>query len=116
MAKTGPIKNVGGIAVKVKTVEKELSKFDKLLQQPDLGQYKEVSFYKSKNIYTDLDMSFFEQANLNMYAKDIYTGITLDTYVQNDPVEVHRVKIKEAKNKTKLLLLELEALRNENNR
>lgn len=116
VAKTGPIKNVGGIAVKVKTVEKELSKFDKLLQQPDLGQYKEVSFYKSKNIYTDLDMSFFEQANLNVYAKDIYTGITLDTYVQNDPVEVHRVKIKEAKNKTKLLLLELEALRNENNR
>jgi len=73
-----------------------------------------MQFYKSKDIYTDANLDLFNQIDLGVYAKDIYTNITLASYTQNDPVEVHRVQLYNAQEKTKRLQLELEAMRNEN--
>ena len=71
-----------------------------------------MKFYKSKDIYTDANLDLFNQIDLGVYAKDIYTNITLASYTQNDPVEVHRVKLYKAQEKTKRLQLELEAMKN----
>ena len=46
--------------------------------------------------------------------RDIYGEVTLASYTQNDPVEIHRVQLYNAQEKTKRLQLELEALQNEN--
>ena len=51
------------------------------------------------------------KVDLGVYSKDIYSGITLASYSQNDPVEVHRVQLQEAVSKTRRLQLELEAMK-----
>ena len=53
--------------------------------------------------------------DLGIYSKDIYQGITLAKYSANDPIEIHKVQLYKAQEKTKRLQLELEAMRNENN-
>ena len=73
-----------------------------------------MQFYKSKDIYTDANLDLFNQIDLGIYDKDIYTNVTLASYTQNDPVEVHRVQLYNAQEKTNRLKLELEAMRNEN--
>ena len=60
------------------------------------------------------NLDLFNQVDLSVYSKEIYGEITLASYSQNDPVEVHRVQLYKAQEKTNRLKLELEAMRNEN--
>jgi hypothetical protein len=70
-----------------------------------------MKFYKSKDLYTDSNLDLFNQIDLGVYSKDIYSGVTLASYSQNDPVEVHRVQLQEAASNTRRLQLELEAMK-----
>ena len=113
-------KNLKKIAKQIAQVTKKntqnLSKEDLFFKNNTaLNAYKKMKFYKSKDIYTDANLDLFNQIDLGVYAKDIYTNVTLASYSQNDPVEVHRVELYNAQEKTKRLQLELEAMRNENN-
>ncbi len=109
-------KNLKKIAKQIAQVTKKntqnLSKEDIFFKNNTaLNAYKKMQFYKSKDIYTDQNMDLFNQIDLGVYAKDIYTNITLASYTQNDPVEVHRVQLQQAQQKTNRLKLELEALK-----
>ena len=113
-------KNLKKIAKQIAKVTKQttqaLSKEDLFFKNNTLDAYNKIQFYKSKDIYTDQGLDLFNnQIDLGVYDKEIYSGVTLASYSQNDPVEVHRVQLLEAKQKTNRLKLELEALRNENN-
>ena len=110
---------------KLKTIAKQIAKVTKVntqnLSKEDLffksntalNAYKKVNFYKSKDIYTDQGLDLFNQIDLGVYSKEIYGDITLASYSQNDPVEVHRVQLLEAQQKTNKLKLELKALKND---
>jgi len=108
-------KNLKAIAKQIAKVTKEttqnLSKEDLFFKDNSLDAYKDVVFYSAKDIYENASMGLFLQIDLSSYSKEIYVGASLSSYTQNDPVEVHRVKllkINKAKNK---ILAELEALR-----
>ena len=104
------------IAKVTKQTTQNLTKEDLFFKNNTLDAYNKIQFYKSKDIYTDQGLDLFNnQIDLGVYDKEIYSDITLASYSQNDPVEVHRVQLLEAQNKTNRLKLELEALRNENN-
>ena len=108
-------KNLKAIAKQIAKVTKEttqnLSKEDLFFKDSSLDAYKDIVFYSAKDIYKNASMGLFLQIDLSSYSKEIYVGASLSSYTQNDPVEVHRVKllkINKAKNK---ILAELEALR-----
>ena len=111
--------NLKAIAKQIAKVTKEttqnLTKEDLFFKNNTLDAYNKTQFYKSKDIYTDQSMDLFNQIDLGVYDKDIYSGVTLASYTQNDPVEVHKVQLQKAQNKTNRLKLELEAMKNENN-
>ena len=112
-------KNLKAIAKQIAKVTKEttqnLTKEDLFFKNNTLDAYNKTQFYKSKDIYTDQSMDLFNQIDLGVYDKDIYSGVTLASYTQNDPVEVHKVQLQKAQSKTNRLKLELEAMKNENN-
>ena len=112
-------KNLKTIAKQIAKVTKEttqnLTKEDLFFKNNTLDAYNKTQFYKSKDIYTDQSMDLFNQIDLGVYNKDIYSGVTLASYTQNDPVEVHKVQLQKAQSKTNRLKLELEAMKNENN-
>ena len=113
-------KNLKKIAKQIAKVTKQttqnLSKEDLFFKNNTLDAYNKIQFYKSKDIYKDTSLDLFNnQIDLGVYDKEIYGDITLASYSQNDPVEVHRVQLLEAKQKTNRLKLELEAMKNENN-
>ena len=112
-------KNLKTIAKQIAKVTKEttqnLTKEDLFFKNNTLDAYNKTQFYKSKDIYTDQSMALFNQIDLGVYNKDIYSGVTLASYTQNDPVEVHKVQLQKAQSKTNRLKLELEAMKNENN-
>ena len=107
----------------LKKVAKELAKIAKETTQNltkeeiffksnnTLDAYLQTDFYKSKDIYTNTDMDFFNQADLSVYTEDIYTSVTLAQYTENDPVEVHNNKMKEISIKKRELMIELQQLR-----
>jgi hypothetical protein len=108
-------KNLKAIAKQIAKVTKEttqnLSKEDLFFKDNSLDAYKDIVFYSAKDIYENASMGLFLQIDLSSYSKEIYVGASLSSYTQNDPVEIHRVKllkINKAKNK---ILAELEALR-----
>jgi hypothetical protein len=98
-----------------KETTQNLTKEDLFFKNNTLDAYNKTQFYKSKDIYTDQSMALFNQIDLGVYNKDIYSGVTLASYTQNDPVEVHKVQLQKAQSKTNRLKLELEAMKNENN-
>ena len=113
-------KNLKKIAKQIAKVTKQttqnLTKEDLFFKNNTLDAYNKIQFYKSKDIYKDMSLDLFNnQIDLGVYDKEIYGDITLASYSQNDPVEVHRVQLLEAKQKTNKLKLELEAMKNENN-
>ena len=112
-------KNLKTIAKQIAKITKEttqnLTKEDLFFKNDTLDAYTKTQFYKSKDIYTDQSIDLFNQIDLSIYDKNIYSGVTLASYTQNDPVEVHRVQLQKAQNKTNQLELELEAMKNENN-
>jgi hypothetical protein len=103
------------IAKITKETTQNLTKEDLFFKNDTLDAYTKTQFYKSKDIYTDQGIDLFNQIDLSIYDKNIYSGVTLASYTQNDPVEVHRVQLQKAQNKTNQLELELEAMKNENN-
>jgi hypothetical protein len=111
--------NLKTIAKQIAKITKEttqnLTKEDLFFKNNTLDAYTKTQFYKSKDIYTDQGIDLFNQIDLSIYDKNIYSGVTLASYTQNDPVEVHRVQLQKAQNKTNQLELELEAMKNENN-
>ena len=71
-----------------------------------------MAFYESKDIYTTFNPIFFDQADLTIYSRDIYTNVTLLAYLDNDPIEVHKVKLREINSAKQQILIELEVLKN----
>ena len=108
-------KNLKTIAKQIAKVTKEttknLSKEDLFFKGNDLDSYTQVSFYKSKDIYDDTNMGLFLQTDLSTYSVDIYVNASLSSYTENDPVEVHRVKLNKIQRKKNKILAELEALK-----
>ena len=108
-------KNLKAIAKQIAKVTKEttqnLTKEDIFFKNNTLDAYNKTEFYKSKDIYNNQNLDLFNQIDLSVYNKEIYSEITLASYSQNDPVEVHRVQLQKAKNKTNKLKLELEAMK-----
>ena len=96
----------------LKEKDKELNlKIDIFFKNNTLDAYNKTKFYKSKDIYNNQNLDLFNQIDLSVYNKEIYSEITLASYSQNDPVEVHRVQLQEAVSKTRRLQLELEAMK-----
>ena len=99
------------IAQATKQNTENLSKEDLFFNNNTLNAYLKTDFYKSKDIYTDTNLDLFNQIDLGVYSKDIYTTISLNSYVSNDPVEVHNKNIQRINIKKRQLLAELEALK-----
>ena len=112
-------KNLKNIAKQIAKVTKEatqnLTKEDLFFKNNTLDAYNKTQFYKSKDIYNNQNLDLFNQLDLGVYNKEIYSSVTLASYTQNDPVEVHKVQLQKAQSKTNKLKLELEAMKNENN-
>jgi len=108
-------KNLKAIAKQIAKVTKEttqnLSKEDLFFKSNTLDAYNKVQFYKSKEIYTEQNLDLFNQIDLGVYSKDIYTTVTLSSYVNNDPVEIHKRKLQDIQVKKNKILKELEILK-----
>ena len=107
-------KDIKKLVQQVKASTQNLSKEDIFFKSNNnLNAYLKTDFYKPKDIYTDQNLDLFNQIDLGVYDRDIYTTVTLASYVNNDPVEKHNRELQEIKTKKQQLLLELEALKNE---
>ena len=104
--------DVGGTTVKLKNVEKQLSKIDRMLIQPELDSYEEVEFYESKDIYQDANLELFEnQVDLGSYSVQIYAGVTLSAYSVNDPMQIFEERMDFLARQKLSIMLELKKLR-----
>ena len=99
------------IAQATKQNTENLSKEDLFFNNNNLNAYLKTDFYKSKDIYTDTNLDFFNQIDLGIYDKEIYIGVTLTSYTFNDVVEVYNRKIQQISIKKRQILAELEALK-----
>jgi len=108
-------KNLKTIAKQIAKVTKEttqnLTKEDLFFKGNDLDAYKEIAFYSAKDIYENTSMGLFMQIDLSTYSTEIYAGASLSSYTDNDPVEIHRVKLITLNTQKNKLLAELEALK-----
>ena len=108
-------KNLKKIAKQIAKVTKQttqnLSKEDLFFKSNTLDAYNKVQFYKLKKIYTDQNLDLFNQIDLGVYSKDIYTTVTLASYVNNDPVEIHKKKLQDIQARKNKILMELEVLK-----
>jgi hypothetical protein len=107
--------NLKTIAKQIAKVTKEttqnLTKEDLFFKENNLDAYKQIAFYSAEDIYENANVGLFIQIDLSSYSGDIYAGVALDSYTNNDPVEVHRVKLLNITSKKNKLLAELEALK-----
>ena len=108
--------NLKKIAKQIAQVTKQntqnLSKEDIFFKQNNsFEEYKNQTFYSARSIYEDVSMGLFLQVDLSPYTGDIYLGTTLNSYIQDDPVEIHRVKLLNIQKTKNKLLAELEALK-----
>ena len=104
--------DVGGTTVKLKNVEKQLSKIDRMLIQPELDSYEEVQFYESKDIYQDANLELFEnQVDLGSYSVQIYAGVTLSAYSVNDPMQIFEERMDFLARQKLSIMLELKKLK-----
>ncbi len=99
------------IAKTTKQTTQNLTKEDLFFKSNTLDAYNKVQFYKSKEIYTDQNLDLFNQIDLGVYSKDIYTTVTLASYVNNDPVEIHKKKLQDIQARKNKILMELEVLK-----
>jgi len=105
-------KNIKKLVQEVKANTQNLTKEDVFFRSNNsLDAYTKASFYKSKDIYANVDDNFFQQADLSVYGEDIYTNVTLASYSLNDPIEVHKQKMNEITIKKNRLQMELELLK-----
>ena len=104
--------DVGGTTVELKKVEKQLSKIDRMLIQPELDSYEEVQFYESKDIYQDANLELFEnQVDLGSYSIQIYAGVTLSAYSANDPMQIFEERMEFLARQKLSIMLELKKLK-----
>jgi len=106
--------NIGGTTeIKFEKIEKELSKLDRLLIQPELDTYEKVEFYESKEIYQDGSLELFEnQLDLGSYNVQIYANISLSSYSLNDPIEIFNEKLEFLARQKLAIMIELKRLKN----
>jgi len=76
-----------------------------------LQVYNNTDFYKPQQIYSDMDNSLFIQADLGIYTKDIYTGITLGSYINTDPIGQHKQKMYDLKIEKIKIMIDLKKLK-----
>jgi len=98
---------------KIKEIIVEEVKVDLFSNQEALQEYSQVTFYQPEQIYTDVDTSFFDQINMLEYSKEIYQNVRLASYMDNDPVEVHRKNMERINMEKQRLLIELQQLKNQ---
>ena len=98
---------------KIKEIIVEEVKVDLFSNQESLREYSEIVFYQPEQIYTDVDTSFFDQINMIEYNKEIYQNVRLASYMDNDPVEVHRKNMERINTEKQRLLIELQQLKNQ---
>ena len=96
---------------KIKEIIVEEVTVDLFSNQEILQEYSQVSFYQPEQIYTDVDTSFFDQINMIEYNKEIYQNVRLASYMDNDPVEVHRKNMERINMEKQRLLIELQQLK-----
>jgi len=110
-------KTIGDNLVKVMDkVDKDIKDISKNLQikniikldamtseQASLDSY-DIPFYKSKNIYID-------QIQIQDM-RQLYTDVSLNNYIANDPVVIMENKLRDIESKKRLLIIELEQLKN----
>jgi len=107
------LKNVAKqIAKIVKQNTKNLTKEELFFKDNNtLNAYTKTDFYKSKNIYsTDLGL-FTDQLNLGVYSEEIYQTASLNQYIENDQIEVHKKKLYNISRQKDQIMLELDILR-----
>jgi hypothetical protein len=59
-----------------------------------------------------VDNTFFQQLDLSEYNQQIYEGVSLASYIENDIMEVKKKKLEELRRNKNKILLELNQLRN----
>ena len=96
---------------KIKEIIVEEVKVDLFSNQEALQEYSQVAFYQPEQIYTDVDNSFFDQVNMLEYSKEIYQNVRLASYMDNDPVEIHRKNMERINMEKQRLLIELQQLK-----
>ena len=108
-------KNIKAIAKQIAKVTKEttqnLTKEDLFFKGNSLDEYKQIAFYSAKQLYENTNMGLYLEMDLSPYSGDIYVGTSLSSYAENDPVEVHRVKLLNISKAKRKILAELEALK-----
>jgi len=83
---------------------KNIIKLDAMAsEQASLDSY-DIPFYKSKNIYMD-------QIQIQDM-RQLYTDVSLNNYIANDPVVIMENKLRDIETKKQLLIIELEQLKN----
>ena len=82
---------------------KNLIKLDAMKSEISLALYTNAKFYESKDIY--LNNNMFDN-------RQIYTQITLNNYISNDPVTQQQIRLNTIRSKERDLLLKLEVLKN----
>lgn len=97
--------------IKVDKVKINVEKITLFSDQGTLETYEAVSFYQPEQIYTDVDTSFFDQIDMVEYNKQIYQNISLASYTNNDPVEIHRKNVERIYMEKQRLLIELQQLK-----
>ena len=93
---------------KVSVNIKEISLFD---SGNKLEAYNQTDFYQPETIYTNVDNSFFIQADLSLYNQGIYLNIGLDNYINTDPIGDRDRKLYELKVEKIQLMIELRKLK-----
>jgi len=99
--------------IKINKVKVNVEKITLFSDQEALEVYETVSFYQPEQIYTDVDTSFFDQIDMVEYNKQIYQNVSLASYTNNDPVEIHRKNVERIYMEKQRLLIELKQLRNQ---
>ena len=83
---------------------KNIIKLDAMTsEQASLDSY-DIPFYKSENIYID-------QIQIQDM-RQLYTDVSLNNYIANDPVVIMENKLRDIETKKQLLIIELEQLKN----
>ena len=76
-----------------------------------LDVYKTNDFYKPQNIYQNVDDALFIQTDLGTYYKNIYVGVTLDNYINSDPIGQRNQKLYDLKVEKLKILIDLKKLK-----
>ena len=107
--KTNLVKIMDKVDKDIKDISKNLQikniiKLDAMAsEQASLDSY-DIPFYKSKDIYMD-------QLQIQDM-RELYTDVSLNNYIANDPVVIMENKLRDIETKKQLLIIELEALKN----